>query len=178
MREIVEVGAAALHRRLEEVDPVQASRVQSSDVSRLVRFLELYEITGKAPSSLLKKGRATCLRYPTETHWLCPSREALRERISQRVHQMFAVGWGTEVAGLLDRGLDPREWENKPIGYSELAQSLTEGHDGKDAAGAIIQKTRAYAKRQETFFRGMLSNSAYREGKSSLKILENFGENF
>jgi tRNA dimethylallyltransferase len=176
-RELSERGPQALHQRLIQIDPNQASRVSPADRLRIVRFLEIYEISGSPPSQLLQKGRAVRLRYPTQTHWLFPTRDILREKIAQRVGQMFVRGWPEEVQGFLNRGEDPREWENKPIGYAELAQVLIEKNEPASLIPMIIQKTRAYAKRQETFFRGLLGNPAYKNFGSSLKVLENFGEN-
>jgi tRNA dimethylallyltransferase len=175
--ELEREGTEFLHRRLAGIDSVQAARVSHSDRLRLVRFLEIYEISGKAPSQLLRSGRAERLRYPSETHWFCPPRETLREKIAERVGQMLSDGWVGEVRGLMDRKNDPRVWENKPLGYVELASALAEGRDSSTVSPLIIQKTQAYAKRQGTFFRGLLANSAYQNSGSTLKILENFGEN-
>jgi tRNA dimethylallyltransferase len=122
-------------------------------------------------------GRAAQLRYPTQTYWLRPPRETLREKIAVRVEQMFTDGWAMEVQGFLERGEDPRNWENKPIGYADIAQALAEGRSPSGVSSLILKKTRGYAKRQETFFRGLLANSAYQNSGSVLKILENFGEN-
>jgi tRNA dimethylallyltransferase len=175
-RELEEKGWDHLYRRLQKIDPVQAGKILPNDRLRVVRFLEIYEISGRPPSQLFSRGEATQLRYPTETHWLCPPRESLREKIAKRVEKMFAEGWAREVEGFLNRGEDPRQWENKPIGYAELAGALAEGQDPSGAVPDILKKTRAYAKRQETFFKGMLARGAYQNFGSTLKILENFGE--
>jgi tRNA dimethylallyltransferase len=175
--ELAEKGTEILHRRLREIDPSQAARISINDRLRVVRFLEIYEISGRKPSQLLKKGRATQLCYSTETHWLSPPRELLRKKIAERIEQMLANGWTDEIQNFLNQKNDPRLWENKPIGYAELAQAMLQEQDISMVVPLIVKKTRAYAKRQETFFRGLLSNSAYQKFGSTLKVLENFGEN-
>ena len=176
-KELAEKGSEVLHRRLQEIDPAQAAKISTQDRLRVVRFLEIHEISGKPPSQLFIKGRPEQLRYPTESHWLSPPREILRKKIAERIEQMLADGWAEEVRGLLARGQDPRNWENKPIGYAELAEAVVAEQDVSAVSPVIIKNTRAYAKRQETFFRGLFSNTAYQKFGSTLKVLENFSEN-
>jgi tRNA dimethylallyltransferase len=174
--ELKEKGVEFLHQRLEKIDPKQAVRVSRNDRLRVVRFLEIYELSGKAPSQLFFKGRASQLRFTTETHWLSPPRESLRKKIAERIEQMLSEGWVGEVQGFLSRGDDPRTWANKPIGYAELAQTIAAGQETSTVIPEIVKKTRAYAKRQETFFRGLFSNTAYQKFGSTVKVLENFPE--
>lgn len=175
LHELEHLGPSSLHQRLKKVDPFLAERIGVNDRSRIVRFLEIYEITGRPPSTLLKKGRANRLRYTVETHWLCPAREILRDRIESRVKAMFASGWVEEVRQLMERGHDPLAWENKPIGYAEIAKNLSAGSDWIKIEELIIQKTCRYAKRQDTFFRGLLKNPAYNRGGSTVKLLKFLG---
>jgi tRNA A37 N6-isopentenylltransferase MiaA len=79
-------------------------------------------------------------------------------------------------ARINERGEDPRNWENKPLGYGDIAQALSERQSPSTVSPLILKKTRAYAKRQETFFRGLLGNAAFQSFGSTLKVLENFGE--
>ncbi|MDX1387270.1 MAG: tRNA dimethylallyltransferase, partial [bacterium] len=169
------LATQVLHQKLKEVDPKLAERVAPQDRSRLTRFLEIFELSGRPPSALLRRGRASELQYVVETHWLCPAREVLRGKIGERVKEMFARGWVEEVRSLKRKGKDPLSWENKPIGYSEIARNLDAKVDWNEIQEMIIQKTRRYAKRQETFFRGLMKNPAYRQKESTVKVLKFLG---
>ncbi len=163
-------GGGELHRRLQAFDPTLAERVRPEDPLRLVRYLEIAQLTGKPPSQLLRRQRPSVLRFPTQTYWIQPDRETLRHRIAARVLAMLESGWLEEVRGLVSSGLDPRRLENRPIGYSELADVL-EGRDLGEVRDQIILRTQQYAKRQQTFFRGLLEHHAYQEGASKLTRL-------
>jgi len=165
-------GGAALHRRLQVLDPPLAERVHPEDPLRLVRYLEIAQVTGRPPSELLRRQRPPVLRFPTHTYWLQPDRDTLRKRIAARVEVMIEAGWLEEVRGLLALGKDPRRLENRPIGYAELAEVAQGGLELATAKDQIILKTRQYAKRQETFFRGMLSHAAYQQAGSTLTVLK------
>jgi tRNA dimethylallyltransferase len=175
IHELERLGTPSLHQRLKEVDPSLAEKIGINDRSRITRFLEIYEITHRPPSTLLKKGRAEKLRFAVETHWLCPPRDILRDRIGRRVREMFTSGWVEEVRQLKEQGHDPLAWENKPIGYAEIAKNLITGGDWIKIEELIIKKTCRYAKRQDTFFRGLLKNPAYKRGGSTVKLLKFLG---
>ncbi len=168
--ELAVEGPETLHRRLEQIDPNLAKKIHPHDPARLVRYLEVWELTGKPPSQILSGRRPDRLRYITQTIWLNPPRDPLRERIAIRVEEMLQQGWLEEVRGLMERGLDPRRLPNKPIGYVELARVVSGELELKDAQARIILKTRQYAKRQTTFFRGLLSHGGYQSHGSSLQI--------
>jgi len=165
-------GGLSLHEKLKKVDPQAAEKISSRDSLRLVRYLEIYNLTGKPASSLLKVGRPERLRYHVRAHWLQPDREWLRPRIAHRVRGMIRWGWLEEVRDLLGQGKDPRQWQNKPIGYVDLAEFLERGGDLEVILEKIIQKTWQYAKRQETFFRGLFRNPAYQRGNNTLEIIK------
>lgn len=173
-KRIAEEGKEALHGQLKAVDPALAHQVAPQDSARLIRFLEIFKITGRKPSDLMQTGSARRLRFETETHWFRPPREALRALIRSRVHGMVQGGWMAEVKRLIKEGRHPRDWSNKPIGYEEISRVLEEGTDPGEAEAEIVRKTVAYAKRQETFFKKLLSNPAYGCEGSTIKILENF----
>lgn len=164
-------GGEVLHKDLQVVDAISAAKISQNDPIRLIRYLEIYKITGQAPSSLMKKKRPDTLRYQCRSYWLKPARKLLREKMALRVREMIQQGWLQEVESLLQRGIAFDAIENKAIGYEELSQVLA-GKIGLEAAIlAIIQKTQQYAKRQETFLRGLFENNAYHQHKNSLKIL-------
>lgn len=170
-RDFERVGGEGLHQRLKEVDPQSAAKISPNDPSRLIRYLEIYTLTGKPPSTLLKKKELHQLRYLTKTYWLHTPREVLRERIALRVRQMIAQGWVEEVRALVARGIDFASLPNKPIGYADLAKVVDGDEELESAVERIIQKTRQYAKRQETFFRGLLKQVAYQLEGSAIEIL-------
>lgn len=172
--EVARSGSEVLHLRLQAIDPESAGRISPQDPARLIRYLEIAELSGLAPSELLRRQRPGTLRFPTETYWLQVDRQLLRHRIADRVAEMLAAGWLEEVRGLLSRGIDPRQLEIQPIGYSELAEVAMGRKDLALAQEEIIQRTRAYAKRQDTFFRGMFGHSAYREGDSRLHLVPGY----
>ncbi len=164
-------GGEVLHKDLEVVDPISAAKISQNDPIRLIRYLEIYKITNQAPSLLMKRKRPEFLRYRCQSYWLKPPRQLLREKIAARVKEMLRQGWLHEVEALLQQGLSFAEIQNKPIGYEELSQVLKGKTSLEAATAAIIQKTQQYAKRQETFLRGLFENNAYHQAGNSLKIL-------
>lgn len=172
--EVARSGPEVLHCRLQALDPESAARISPQDPARLIRYLEIAELSGRAPSELMRRQRPATLRFPTETYWLQVDRQVLRHRIADRVTEMLAAGWLEEVRGLLARGIDPRQLEIQPIGYSELAEVAVGRKELTVAQEEIVQRTRAYAKRQDTFFRGMFCHSAYQAGGSRLHLLPGY----
>jgi tRNA dimethylallyltransferase len=168
-------GGEHLHERLRKIDPAAAVKISSQDPSRLIRYLEIHALTGKPPSSLMRRGRSGVLRYAVHSYWLSPTREELRERIQRRVQTMIEAGWLEEVRELLDSGQDPRGWENKPIGYADLAACVSGEISLEETVAKIVLKTRQYAKRQETFFRGLFKNPAYQNNGCRLSVVNGVG---
>ncbi|HCU24433.1 MAG TPA: tRNA (adenosine(37)-N6)-dimethylallyltransferase MiaA [Deltaproteobacteria bacterium] len=164
-------GGEALRERLRKIDPASAAWIPAGDRSRLIRYLEIGELTGRAPSEQMRRSRPERLRFRTETFWLRKERETLRKKIAARVEAMLQAGWLEEVRNLLAAGVDPRKLENRPIGYSELAEVVLGKRKLEEAAAEIILRTQQYAKRQETFFRAMFAHAAYREQGSELNLI-------
>jgi tRNA dimethylallyltransferase len=147
-------GAAALHARLAAVDPRAAERIGPADLRRLVRALEVYELTG-VPMSVHQEAhdvRRSPRRYEARLVGLDPPRDELRRRIDQRVDAMLAAGLVAEVRALVAahpggaRALDA-------IGYREIAAHLRGELGLSQAAEAIKGATRRYARRQLGWFR-------------------------
>lgn len=175
--ELRQKGVFALYQRLQEIDPLRAQQIQAQDSARIIRALEIFQSTGQLPSQLLTRGRPEFLKYPTQTYWLSPPREELWKRIEVRVGEMFAQGWIQEVEDLLNTGHDPRVWPHRPLGYADIAEALEQGREKEPALQEkIVVKTRQYAKRQGTFFRGLFANPAYQKQGSSLILRKNFGD--
>jgi len=155
-------GGEALHRRLRTLDPASAAKIHPKDPARLIRYLEIFLVTGKTPSALMNAKRPEKLRFTLKTYWLKPERNSLRQKIEARVLRMMKMGWLQEVESLLKKGQDPRLWPNKPIGYSDLASVLRGEKTLEEALASITLKTQQYAKRQETFWRGFFRHPLYR----------------
>ncbi len=147
-----EEGRAALHRRLEEVDPESAAKLHENDVKRVVRALEIFELTGRKKSEQADGGEP---RYPFEAFAFDFPREELYARISRRVDEMLEKGLVEEVRGLLESGVPENAQCMQGIGYKEVVDFLKNGGLHSTMSDIIKQNTRNYAKRQLTFFKKM-----------------------
>ena len=144
-------GAEALHRLLQERDPESARRLHPNDLRRVVRALEVLELTGRLFSAQEMPGdaegswdlRLFALRWPRET---------LYSRISARAEGMLRGGLPEEVEALLRMGVSPGAQSMQGLGYKELVPCLNGGTALEEAAELIARRTRNYAKRQLTWF--------------------------
>lgn len=145
-------GKEALFDKLKEVDPDTAERLHPNDVKRVIRALEIYEVSGRKKSDqsdkLIPKYDfvAVAINYP---------REELYGRINHRVDEMFRQGLVEEVQNLLNRGIDEKYQCMQAIGYKEVVFGLKNGDMQSTMSDIIKQNTRHYAKRQITFFKKM-----------------------
>ena len=148
-----EGGKERLHAMLREVDPESAERLHVNDMRRVVRALEIYQLTGRT----LSEQRALDLKresaYMGRLYGLSWPREELYARIDQRVDQMMADGLVKEVETLLSGGLHGRATAMQGIGYKEIARALAGECSMAEAVERVKQATRNYAKRQLTWFR-------------------------
>jgi tRNA dimethylallyltransferase len=152
--EAVAVGWPELHRRLAARDPATAARIHPNDAQRIQRALEIFEVSGMAPSAL-RAGPKPVPPWPVHVLALMPPlREQLWERLAQRFHDMMARGFLEEVAGLRARGdLSPELPSMRAVGYRQLWRHL-DGHCSLDEAVVRgIYASRQYAKRQLTWLR-------------------------
>ena len=141
-------GRERLHGRLREVDPVTAGRLHPNDVRRVVRALEVWQLTGKPFSAQPQEtGEAP---FRTRCAALTMDRERLYRRIDRRVEQMMKQGLPEEVRGLWERGLTAEHQSMKGIGYKELIPWLKGETSLAEATALIQQNSRHYAKRQWT----------------------------
>ena len=147
------VGVEALHAKLAAVDASTADRLHPNDLRRVVRALEVWELTRRpisawqtqwAPNAKPQAARVFCLDRP---------RDELYARINQRVLDLLKAGWLDEVRGLrtLPRPLS-RE-ARLALGYRELNDFLDTKRGWDETVALIQQRTRNYAKRQLTWFR-------------------------
>ena len=152
-------GSFGLHEELRRVDPEAAARIHPHDVHRIVRALEVFEITGQRISELQRaRRRAFGVFEPT---WkrkrlmvgLALDRAVLCRRIEERVDAMIAQGLVDEVQGLLDKGYGPHLNALKSVGYQEVFPYLEGRQTLRATIEAIKRNSRRYAKRQMTWFR-------------------------
>jgi tRNA dimethylallyltransferase len=143
----------ALHRRLSIVDPVAAARIHANDQRRLVRALEVFDLTGRPISSFQTDWADPTPRHASVRIGLRWEKDALNRRINARVKSMLAGGWLDEVRGLLDRFGDLSPTAGEAAGYRELIEHVRGRLSLADAAEAIKIATRQLARRQMKWFR-------------------------
>ena len=147
-------GAAALHDRLAAVDPDAAAATHPTNVRRVIRALELYELTGVTKTEWDFRSRMKPLRYDATVIYLTyTDRQLLYRRIEERVDAMLAEGLVEETAALDARGVFAvSRTAAAAIGYKELLPYLRGECTLTEAADTLKQATRRYAKRQITWF--------------------------
>ncbi|GAA4512837.1 tRNA (adenosine(37)-N6)-dimethylallyltransferase MiaA [Brevibacterium yomogidense] len=148
--EAAALGSAVLHARLGRLDAAAAEKIAPGDARRVVRALEVIEITGEPFTAYLPD--YTYVR-PTIQIGLVLDRDVLHRRIADRVHRMWEAGWVDEVARLRAEGLRPESTAGQAIGYAEIMAHLDGTMTQDDAIQRTIVRTRQFAKRQETWFR-------------------------
>jgi tRNA dimethylallyltransferase len=148
-----EIPGEELFRRLSEVDPAAAARIHPNDQKRLVRALEVHELTGRPISSFQTHWTAPGRRHDAAWVGLEWDREAVNRRINARVKAMVAVGWVEEVRGLLDRYGTLSHTAAEATGYRELIDHVGGRLSLDDAVEQIKIATRQLARRQMKWFR-------------------------
>ena len=148
--EAADLGVAAMHRRLATLDRVAAEQIQHNNLRRIVRALEVIELTGR-PFSASMPGREFV--SPTVMLGLRVDRTLLDERIEHRVQQMWEHGLLAEVERLLDVGLREGFTASRAIGYSQAIAVVDGRLTPELAREETTQATRRYARRQESWFR-------------------------
>jgi len=149
-----ELGPAALHQRLAGVDPASAAAILPSNGRKLVRALEVVELTGGPFRSALPDLSA---RGPGGRRWVrvgvSAPRPELATRISARVDRMLERGLVEEVRGLLDAGLRHPRTAARALGYSQVLAHLAGDLTVAQARDQTIAATRRFVRRQESWFR-------------------------
>ena len=117
------IGGDALHDRLAKLDPAAALAIPKENIRRVVRALEVIEITGKPFTANLPREGST--KYPLAKQYALElSREVLDERVEKRVDQMWELGFVDEVLSLLKKGLLEGKTAKQAIGYSQIINFL------------------------------------------------------
>ena len=144
-------GAEAMHAKLATLDPAAALAIPVANIRRVIRALEVIELTGQPYTSSLPRQDST--RYPDAIQiGLAMEREHLGERINTRVDLMWDQGFVDEVETLIDQGLLEGSTAQKAIGYSQII-AMKHGLTTEDEAKEETKRaTRQYARRQETWF--------------------------
>jgi tRNA dimethylallyltransferase len=150
-QELASQGAPVLHERLRERDPDAAAQILPENGRRIVRALEVIELTGRRFSASLP-----VLDYAdphTVQIGVDIDRDTLDERIAARVEAMFASGFVDEVRHLLDHGLAEGRTAPRAIGYREVVAHLRGELTEQEAREQTAQATRRFARRQDSWFR-------------------------
>lgn len=143
-------GKEALFEKLREADPETAEKLHVNDVKRVIRALEIYELSGKKKSEQNDELVSQFDYLAVAVNW---KREELYERINKRVDEMFENGLIEEVKNLLSYGIDENCQCVQAIGYKEVVFGLKNGDLQSTMSDIIKQNTRHYAKRQIVFFK-------------------------
>lgn len=153
-RRLEALSVAELYARLREVDPDRAVRLHPNDRQRIERALELRELTGKTMTELLRQAAQTAEFEPVYIA-LTMEREALYRRIDHRFDEMMRAGLLDEVRGLREAGFGRDTYVANAYGYAELLAHLDGELSLEDAVRLAKSKSRAYARRQLIWFRGI-----------------------
>ena len=150
-QELTNIGLEALFERLEKLDPAAAIAIDRANARRVIRALEVIEITGKPFTANLPRESST--RYPLAQQFgLVMDRESLNEKISARVDKMWDQGFVEEVDALIDAGITQGRTAQLALGYSQII-AFRKGLMSQDQAREDTKRaTRQYARRQETWF--------------------------
>lgn len=149
--EAEKIGGDAMHERLSKLDPAAGLAIPKENVRRVVRALEVIEITGKPFTAVLP--RIDSSKYPDAMQFgLAMNRETLDARIDSRVAKMWNLGFVDEVEGLINEGLLEGRTAQAAIGYAQIVR-MKHGEYGEEfAREETARATRQYARRQETWF--------------------------
>ncbi len=146
------LGTAELYSRLRVLDPEAAAAIEPANTRRIIRALEVIEVTGEPYSANLPSD--TSLRYPDALHFgLAMERANLAPRIEARVHRMFEQGLVDEVRNLIDQGLLEGTTAQRAIGYAQVISFINGEISLEQAIEETIIATRQYVRRQETWFK-------------------------
>ena len=153
-QEATQHGVDVLHERLRTCDPASADRIHPNNLVRVIRALEVYELTGIPMSQHQQQWHQGSQRYPFIAFCLTMPRALLYQRIEQRVNVMLANGLVAEVEILLAAGYTRDTGALRSFGYKELIAYLDGECTYLEAVEQLKRNTRRFAKRQLTWFRG------------------------
>jgi tRNA dimethylallyltransferase len=148
--ELARLGPAALHARLAALDPPAAAAILPSNGRRIVRALEVIEISGQPFAATMPAFEPS---HPAVQIGLTLPRPGLDERIAARVDRMWRSGFETEVRNLVHAGLRDGKTASRALGYRQMLRHLDGQLTLDEAREETIKATRRFARRQESWFR-------------------------
>jgi tRNA dimethylallyltransferase len=148
--ELARVGPAALHARLATVDPTAAAAILTGNGRRIVRALEVIELSGQPFSATLPDYEAV---YPVVQVGVEVPRPLLDQRIADRVDRMWRRGLVAEVRRLEAAGLRDGKTASRALGYAQVLGFLAGDWSEEEAAARTVLATRRFVRRQESWFR-------------------------
>jgi tRNA dimethylallyltransferase len=147
--DLAEVGSVKMHERLAEVDPLAASAIDPQNGRRIVRALEVVQLTGSSFNAHLGMHQSV---YRDVRVGLRADRTNLDDRISRRVVEMMTAGWLDEVSRLRAEGLADTRTAGRALGYQQLLKHLAGEYDLSQAVAETVTATKRFARRQESWF--------------------------
>lgn len=149
------IPTATLYSQLLTIDPAAAAKIHPNDKKRMIRALEVFELTGKPISELQKNRASNVERGAQEKALFCLTlpRDLLYKRIEERVDAMLASGLVEEVKGLLAKGYSPTLTSLQALGYKEVVEYLAGRWSKETMVAELKKRTRNFARRQMTWFR-------------------------
>ena len=149
-RELAQAGPAPLYARLRSADPAAADAILPSNGRRIVRALEVIELSGRPFSATMPGYDAG---RPAVQLGVAVDRAELDRRITDRVDRMWADGFADEVRRLAARGLREGKTASRALGYQQLLRHLDGELTSDEARAETVRATRRFARRQESWFR-------------------------
>jgi tRNA dimethylallyltransferase len=148
--ELAARGPAHLHQRLQEQDPVAAANILPSNGRRIVRALEVIELSGRPFSATMPgyEGGRPAVQLGVQV-----DRAELDHRIDTRVDRMWAVGFEEEVRALVEQGLRDGKTASRALGYQQVLRHFDGELTSDEARAETSRATRRFARRQESWFR-------------------------
>lgn len=171
-QELIEVGPGLMHRKLQELDPVAASRIDPLNGRRIVRAIEIVSVTGAPFAASLPDEPESW--QPVLEIGLNSERAHLVERLNQRVEKMWQRGLVDEVEQLIGHGLREAKTSKRAIGYAQALAQL----DGEITQAEAIEQTKLltarYARRQMSWFRRdkRINWLDYQDSEATSKAIE------
>ncbi|MGY1608987.1 tRNA (adenosine(37)-N6)-dimethylallyltransferase MiaA [Geodermatophilus sp. SYSU D00700] len=163
--ELDDLGPAALHARLAALDPAAAAAVLPSNGRRIVRALEVVELTGGPFRATLPEPRP---HYPAVVVGLDREPAELDRRVADRVDRMWAAGFVAEVEALAEQGLREGPTASRALGYAQVLAQLDGRLTPDEARERTVGATRRFVRRQRSWFRRHATTTWFDAGRPDL----------
>ena len=177
-KELTEKGTEEMYRQLCKIDAPEAEKFHHHNKVRILRALEIYRLTGRPKSELVKSSDYKKSSYNFKHYCLLPDRDKLYKKIENRVEKMIADGLIDEIKALAAQNFIEPVRSMHVIGYDELIKYLDNVLSIDKALEMIKQNSRRYAKRQFTWFRNQLEGEFFVDSKSLIAQFNSDYANF